>query len=138
MTTTDPISAAAAYRMALERILRADGPHAMRQLAAKALEITYPKPEPGMLSITSGYGHNTRQPYVTIALASPVETANPAVQLVTDQARDIAQQILEAAEAAESDGFLIEFAAARIGVPLEQAGQLLQEFRAWRDRRRQE
>lgn len=136
---TDPISAAAGYRMALERVLRAQGPHEMRQIASRALEsITFDKPEPGMLSVSSGWGHNTQQPYVTIALASPVETANPAVQLVSDQARQIAFQILEAAEAAEQDGFLVSFATQRIGVPIEQAGALLVEFRAWREARRKD
>jgi hypothetical protein len=135
---TDPISAAAGYRMALERIMHVKTLHEARQLASKALGITYDPPEPGMLSISSGWGHNTQQPYVTIALANPQETANPAVQIASSQARQIAFQILEAAEAAEQDGFIVNFAMQHIGVPIEHAGGLLNEYRAWRERRRNE
>lgn len=133
---TDPISAAAGYRMALERIARASGPQEMRKLAASALEITYDRPEPGTLSISSGWGHRTQQPYVTIALANPQETANPAVQIPAAQARQIAQQILEAAEASESDGFLIAYLTDRMEVPLEKLGAVLGDFREWRAQRR--
>lgn len=134
---TDPISAAAGYRMALERIMRVQTLHEARQIASKALGITFDKPEPGHLSISSGWGHITQQPYVTITLASPVETANPAVQLVSDQARQIAHHILEAAESADQDGFILNFATQAIGAPVEEAARLLDLFRSWRESRRQ-
>jgi hypothetical protein len=138
LVKTDPISAAHAYRMALIRILEATTIQDVRKRANAALDITFDKPESGVLSVSSGYGQNTKQPFVTIALASPVETANPAVQLLTSQAREIAMQILEAADAAESDGFVVGWLTDVADLSEAQAAALLQEFRAYRDARRKE
>jgi hypothetical protein len=135
---TDPISAAHAYRLAFDRILRATTLQDARKIAADALKITFDSPEPGVLSVSSGYGQNTKQPFVTLALASPVETANPAAQLLTSQAREIAMQILEAADAAESDGFVVGWLGDVADLNEAQAAALLQEFRAYRDARRKE
>jgi hypothetical protein len=134
---TDPISAAAAYRMYLRHILDARVLHEAKAHASKALDITFEKPEQNTIAIASGFGMNSKQAFVTIALSSPVETANPAVQLATHQARQIAMQILEAADAAESDGFVLEWLmTGTSGLSEGQAAALLNDFRAWRDRQR--
>jgi hypothetical protein len=135
---TDPISAGAAYRMALERVLRAETRQEARKLASAALAIPFDRPEAGTINVSSGYGMNTQQPFVTIALASPIETANPAVQLASSQAREIALQILEAAEAAEQDGFIVTFVTEAIGAPVEEAGKLLHLYREHRAAQRGE
>lgn len=135
---TDPISAAHAYRQLFDRILKATTLQEAQKHAASALEITFDRPEPGVLSVSSGFGQNTKQPFVTIALANPTETANPAVQLLTDQARQISMQILEAADAAESDGFVVGWLSDVADLSEAQAAALLQEFRAYRDARRKE
>lgn len=135
---TDPISAAGAYQMALKRIRSATTLQEARAIAQEGLGITFDTPEPNTISVSSGFGRTTQQPFVTIALASPIETANPAVQIVSDQARAIALQILEAADAAESDGFLVTWMTSSSAGSLSdhQAAALLADFRAWRDRRR--
>jgi len=137
---TDPISAAAGYRMHLEMIMKAQVLHQARQIAARALEIVFDRPEPGTISLTSGFGHNTGKAFVTFSMANPEEVANPTIQIATHQARQIAMQILEACDAAESDGFLVEWLRGTANVPDNQLGAFLQQFREWRDeqRKRQE
>lgn len=134
---TDPISAAKAYQIALRRVLAVQTLHQARQLAANALDITFTPPSESMVSIGSGYGLATKQPFVTFSMANPAETANPTLQVTSDQARDLAFQILEAADAADSDGFLVEFMQQAGQLSENEAGRLLTEFRQWRDQRRQ-
>jgi hypothetical protein len=50
-----------------------------------------------------------------------------------DRARSIAQSLLEAAEAAEMDEVVVTFLHQRIGLQLEQAAQVLGDFRKIRD-----
>ena len=45
-------------------------------------------------------------------------------------------EILEACDAAESDGFVITWLRETVELTDGAAAQLLQEFRAWRDKRR--
>lgn len=58
------------------------------------------------------------------------------LQVETEAARKIAHDIVEAAEAADQDAFLVDFMMQRVGVTGSQAGQLLQEFREWRAQKR--
>ena len=64
---TDPISAAVGYRQALQRALQAKTHHEARKIIAQALEITFDPPTEGHISISSGWGANTQQVYVTMA-----------------------------------------------------------------------
>lgn len=66
--------------------------------------------------VTSGYGHNTRQPYTQMAVPIPDNPSPPGVpdgyytvQLLPEEARDLAQSLIQAAEAAEQDQFIFEF-----------------------------
>ena len=128
---TDPISAAAGYRMALERIKQARSLQEARQHAREALEITFKRPAAEEIHVSSGLGGATGAAFVTVAMSAP------AVQLVTAQARAVALQILEAADAAESDAFLVHFAAELLGEAPAAAASLLADFRAFRQRLRQ-
>ncbi len=133
---TDPISAAVAYRQALNRITQVETLQEARKQATRALEIHFDRPTEHMISIASGYGHATKEPFVTFSMANPEETANPTIQMQSDQARQIAFRILEAADAAESDGFIVEWLAGTADMSDSQVGALLSEFRDWREKRR--
>lgn len=133
---TDPISAAAAYRQHLEMVAKAQVLHQARQIAARALEITFERPAPGTINLSSGFGHNTGKAFITFSMANPEDIANPIIQIATHQARQIAMQILEACDAAESDGFLIDWLRGTAEMSDSQAGGLLQQFREWRDEQR--
>lgn len=128
----DPVDAAQTYQMALKAISNAQTLHDARKRAIQALEFTFSAPEEGMLTVTSGYGYHTKEPFVTLGMANPQETANPSIQMRSDQARVIAFQILEAADSADSDGFIVEWLASVIELEERHAGQLLMEFRQWR------
>lgn len=84
-----------------------------------------------MWTVTSGYGGNTRQPFVEVIIR-PHEFMT---QMSPSQAREIAMNLLTAADAAEGDAFLIEFVHQKIGAPMEKAAQILVEFRKWRETR---
>ena len=53
-------------------------------------------------------------------------------QLSPEQARDHARAITEAAEAAEQDAFLMDFAQKELGLKFEDAGRILVAFREYR------
>ncbi len=134
---TDPISAAKAYQNVLRRIANARTLHEARALAIEAGKIVFTAPAEHHLSVASGYGHATKLPFVVLGMANPDEVANPTIQIDTPQARALAFQILEAADAAESDGFLVEFLQQAGQMNIDQASALLIEFRKWRDQKRQ-
>jgi hypothetical protein len=132
---TDPISAAHVYRQALQQVLKAKVLHEARQAAAKALDITFDRPTESHISVASGYGHNTNEPFVTLSIANPAETANPTVQLRAEIAQQIAHDILDAADAAISDAFLVGWLSTGMDVTERQAASLLNDFRAYRESR---
>jgi hypothetical protein len=83
--------------------------------------------------VTSGYGRNTRQPFVEIKddrLKAPL-------QLAPNEARDLALNLLQAAEAAEQDAFIFEFHSGFVdGTEAEKkniGANMLVQFRKWRD-----
>lgn len=86
-----------------------------------------------VINVSSGYGGNTRQPFVTIETEKLIKP----LQLYPEEARDLARNLLEAAEAAEQDAFIFEFHSSFIeGTPQEKmnaGGRMLIEFRKWRD-----
>lgn len=92
----------------------------------------------GQVFVTSGYGANTRVPFVEIEMPG-----QKSLQFQVDEARRIAHMVLEAAESAEQDAFLFELVekfltdeqepeARRLNI----AAGMLQEFREWREERR--
>jgi hypothetical protein len=56
-------------------------------------------------------------------------------QFSPEECRDHARSILEAAEAAEQDAFMLDFAKGTIGTTEEGSVRLLQEFRRYREER---
>lgn len=84
----------------------------------------------GTVLVTSGYGGNTRQPFVEVTLPG-----HKSMQFDPQSARDLALSLLEGAEAAEQDAFLVEFSMKEFGVSLAQAGTLLVKARESRDKR---
>lgn len=127
---TDPISAATAYRQALEQIQAARSLHDAVQRAAAVLKaVTFIRPSAEeQIVVSSGFGGNTQRPYVTLT------TTNPMIQMGVSTARQIALQILEAAEAATSDGVIIQFGKDQMDLDERAAGQLLSVFRAFREK----
>lgn len=67
--------------------------------------------EPGLISVESLYGYQTDQPLVRLTLADADPTRPPVaeVYLSPAKARAIAMSLLESAEAATSDAFLVHF-----------------------------
>lgn len=86
------------------------------------------------IKVTSGYGGNTRQPYVEIN----AEFLKAPLQIAPEEARDLAMNLLEAAEASEQDAFIFEFHSDLIDDPVSEkeniGASMLIEFRKWRDK----
>lgn len=78
--------------------------------------------------VSSGYGANTRKPYIEISLDGKL-----LAQIAPESARALAFNLLSGAEAAEQDAFLFEFFTKNLQAPIEVAGTMLKEFRNWRD-----
>lgn len=80
----------------------------------------------------SAYGMRTKQPIVVLHHQDWVLQVSP------EEARGIASSILQAAEAAEQDAFLMEWIQRTTGVDELGAGRLVVEYRDWREKRRTE
>jgi hypothetical protein len=83
------------------------------------------------VSVSSGYGANTKRPFVALQIGD-----RKPHQWSPDEARRVAGLLLQCAEAAEGDAFVVEWFTEHAGLTLPQAGQLLQDFRATRERHR--
>ena len=55
--------------------------------------------------VSSGYGGNTKKPFVMIE----GDSIDEAIQMSPIEARDLALNLLQCADAAESDAFIVEF-----------------------------
>lgn len=86
-----------------------------------------------VFTVETIFGHETRKGIVRIGYGLTFD-----LQMSPKEARKIATDILEAADAAESDEFLVKFLMGTVGVPLEGAAAVLQEFRAAREDFRKE
>lgn len=88
-----------------------------------------------VFSVSSGFGARKRKPYVQVL----VESEDWMTQMPPAKAMELAANLLQAAEAAEGDGFLMYFIQDVIGVPeVEKQAQLLVHFREYRERQRNE
>jgi hypothetical protein len=81
------------------------------------------------IMVESGYGGNTRQPFVEIK----DEWLKAPMQLSPEEARDLALNLLEAAEASEQDAFMFEFVSKDLHAGDQAAANIIGEFRKWRD-----
>jgi hypothetical protein len=84
------------------------------------------KPKLDTYTVSSGYGGNTRRPFVEIVAPKLRVTMSSA------EARALALNILEASVAAEADGFLVNFFVREIEISQQEATGLLMKFRAYR------
>jgi len=84
-----------------------------------------------VITSSSGYGYNTKQPFVNLLVGD-----RKPIQLSPDEARSVARQLTEAAEAAEQDAFLVEWGTEALGDE-RTAAALLMQFRKWREERQQ-
>jgi hypothetical protein len=80
--------------------------------------------------VSSGFGHRTQAPFVQVL----IEAADFMTQMSPGDARALAMNLLNAADAAESDGFLISFMREKIGAADYQIAGVLEDFRKWREK----
>lgn len=85
------------------------------------------------ISVTSGFGHNTQQPFVEMT----IRRADWTTQMSPAMARELALNLLAAADAAESDGFVVGFFRDHIGLEMSHVAGLLMEFRDYREKRQE-
>lgn len=82
-----------------------------------------------VINVESGYGGNTRQPFVEIK----TDKLKEPLQLSPEEARDLASNLLQAAEASENDAFMFEFISKELHAGDNAGANILMEFRKWRD-----
>ena len=80
----------------------------------------------------ANYGHRTQKPFVAVT----VQSKEFFVQMSPDDARALAHNLLECAEAADSDAFLMSFMKRKIGIDQKSLAGILLQFRNWRDKQR--
>ncbi len=85
------------------------------------------------IEVSSGYGDNTREPFVQIEMEYPKD--HP-LQLHPDEARDLAANLLQAAEAADQDAFIFEFTSRELHGGDMVGANILMEFRKFREERK--
>jgi hypothetical protein len=134
MTTmqTDAITAAHAYRAALQLILQAKSLTAAQHHAQRVLQWEIKPAEDAHITIEAGVGLRTGEAFVTFSLANPSESANPSIQMTTQEARQQAQYILEAAAAADMDRLVMGWIGDESDFTDAKLASLLQSFRAYR------
>lgn len=83
-----------------------------------------------MVMVSTLYGRDNRIPMVQIEFADPV------LQMSADNAVELAQNIMQAAQASMTDAFLIEFfKQSDFGLNDGHVFALLRDFRQWREAR---
>lgn len=83
--------------------------------------------------VTSGFGYNTQKPYVQVL----IQKANWMTQMTPETARELAFNLLTAADGADSDGFLVSFFRQSVGVnDVRMLATILSQFRDYREAQR--
>jgi len=84
------------------------------------------------IEVTTIYGVNTQTPIVEIRFPKPAKGAPPhrerLIQMTVPEARNLAVNILQAAEAAIQDAFLVEFFK-ELGIDDAEVSALLSQYR---------
>lgn len=103
--------------------------------------MTRPGRKANQVEVASGFGAQTRKAYIEVSW--PVEAAVEfdgvqlgVMHLEPQEARFVGQLILEAAEAADQDEFLVSFLVNEFKLEWEQAVQILPRFAEWREAKR--
>ena len=89
------------------------------------------QPRNKMILVSSGFGANTNQPFVQFE----AEELDHPVQMSPNEARALAINLLEAADAAETDGFLVGFFQDELKQERQTVAILLRDFRKYRTQR---
>jgi hypothetical protein len=84
-----------------------------------------------LIIVTSGYGGNTRRPFVQIES----EELDRPLQISPEEARQLALNLLQASEAADQDEFLVRFSQDRLGLDIKDAAVILSLYREFRSER---
>jgi len=84
------------------------------------------------IMVTSLVSNRTRKPRIDIQLGKSH------TQMDTDAAMDVAKNIIEVAQGSYADAFLVHFLTEVIGAPMEHVGQILPQFREYREKLREE
>jgi hypothetical protein len=79
-------------------------------------------------SVTSGFGVQSRQPFVEVEVL-PTEFS---VKMSPQDATTLALNLLQAAEAARTDGWLVNYLTGSAGLTNQEMQVMLVEFRHWR------
>jgi len=88
-----------------------------------------------VFEVTSGFGANTQEPYVQIL----IHGGDFMTQMSPENARELAINLITAAEAADSDGFIMDFLKERVGIEsIKDRASVLIEFRHYRETQRVE
>jgi hypothetical protein len=80
--------------------------------------------------VTSNFGQKTQKPFVMVAVNGPQDFMT---QMSPAEARDLALNLLTAADASESDAFLITFLRRKVKANDQAIVGILQDFRQWRE-----
>ena len=94
------------------------------------------KRKPNCIEARSLVSGRNLEPYVEIVLMYDDGTEEKVTQWTPAEAYNHAMAVLGCVEAANTDAFMVAFLTEKIGVPLEQIGGVLRDFREWRERRR--
>ncbi|HMR01783.1 MAG TPA: hypothetical protein PKA43_00265 [Candidatus Competibacter phosphatis] len=106
---------------------------ALRKIAEMLAEPSIQQEDITAVMVTSGFGHNTQQPFVQML----IQRADWTTRMSPDTARELAFNLLKSADDAESDGFLINFLRSRVGMEdMRAIATILVEFREYREQRR--
>lgn len=87
---------------------------------------------PDMLRVAAIYNTKDDYPYVELAWG-PMSG-----RLTSDEARAFAMQIITCALDAEQNAFLVDYLVEKVGIPSIKVGEILEEFKVWRERRLRE
>lgn len=85
-----------------------------------------------VILVSSGYGLNTRLPFVQIES----EDLDKPIQVSPQEARDLALNLLQAAEGADTDAFMVDFLKNTVGFGDSEIAQMVALFRAERIKNR--
>ena len=114
-----------------------EGQATFRELARGAGKQRRPREQPvteqpreRKISVESIFGHANRRPLVNLLLPDGLDR----LSLAPDEARDLALNLLQAAEASLGDGFVFEFFSKEMDLPESQAAGLMLKLRGYRQR----
>lgn len=86
------------------------------------------EPKQVVFHVTSNFGHRTQKPFVMVTVGEQDFMA----QMSPDEARALAMNLLQCADASETDAFLVTFLRKRVGANDQAVVGILQDFREWR------